>query len=96
MAGEEKRGKNLHLGQNQISDISTLASLPKLNYLALADNRISDISPLAENRALTVGDFVFLSLNDLELWEGSDDAKDIRALRNRGVTVDHDEIAAGP
>lgn len=54
------------------------------------------VSPLAENRALSVGDFVFLSLNDLDLWEGSDDAKDIRALRNRGVTVDHDEIAAGP
>lgn len=54
------------------------------------------VSPLAENRALSAGDFVFLSLNDLDLWEGSDDAKDIRALRNRGVTVDHDEIAAGP
>ena len=87
---------NVHLFQNQISDISPLASLPRLNHVALAENMISDISSLAENRALSVGDFVFLGANDLDLWEGSDDAKDIRALRNRGVTVDHDEIAAGP
>ena len=38
----------LHLGRNNITDISALAELPNLRVLWLQDNNITDISPLTE------------------------------------------------
>jgi len=53
---------------------------------------ISDISPLLENSGLGAGDLVRLEGNDLELWEGSDDMENIKALKNGGVVVLHDSL----
>ena len=39
---------DLHLGSNQISDISPLGGLESLMSLFINDNQISDISPLGE------------------------------------------------
>ena len=50
----------VHLGDNQISDISALAGLTNLTLLELCDNQISDISPLA---GLTVLHDLVLSHN---------------------------------
>jgi len=77
----------LYLFRNQISDLSALASLTYLAELDLYANQISDISPLVENDGLGPGDFVRLEDNNLELSEGSEDAANIKALRDRGVSV---------
>ena len=36
----------LYLGNNQITDLSPLKGLPKLDELILKDNQVTDISPL--------------------------------------------------
>lgn len=77
----------LYLFRNEISDLSALASLTNLAELDLYANQISDISPLVENDGLGPGDFVRLKDNNLELSEGSEDAANIKALRDRGVSV---------
>ena len=82
----------LYLDHNQISDISPLSSLTGLTRLNLNDNQISDISALVENSSLGEGDKVWLEDNNLDLWEGSEDLEDIRALEDRGVEVTHDPI----
>ncbi len=40
--------EELHLGKNEISDISLLSQLDNLNRLEIYENEISDISPLSE------------------------------------------------
>jgi len=77
----------LYLYGNQIGDISSLASLTNLTMLFLEGNQISDISPLVENSGLGEGDEIWLDGNKLELWEGSEDMENIRALEDRGVAV---------
>ncbi len=79
-----------------IRDLTGIQVLGNLRELVLWGNKISDISPLLGNAGLGDGDVVFLQDNDLELWEGSTDLKNIRALQNRGVLVAHDEIEAPP
>ena len=78
---------SLYLGENQISDISALSSLTNLITLRLSGNQISDISPLLENSGLGEGDGVYLEGNNLDLWEGSDDMENVKALEDRGVVV---------
>ena len=87
---------SLWLGHNQITDISPLSSHTSLTRLDLGSNQISDISPLVENSGLGDGDEVWLEDNNLDLWEGSEDLEDIRALENRGVEVTHDPIGSAP
>ncbi len=77
----------LGLWKNEISDISPLASLTNLTYLSLHSNQISDISPLVENSGLGEGDIVLLTVNNLDLSEGSEDLENIRILEARGVKV---------
>ena len=77
----------LYLFRNEISDLSSLTSLTNLAKLDLYANQISDISPLVENDGLGPGDFVRLEDNNLELSEGSEDMANIKALRDRGVSV---------
>ena len=77
----------LALYTNEISDISPLASLVNMITLRLNGNQISDISPLLENSGLGEGDGVYLEDNNLDLWEGSEDIENIRALEDRGVVV---------
>jgi len=77
----------LYIERNQISDISPLANLTNLTWLYIERNQISDISPLVENSGLGAGDEVWLENNNLDLWEGSEDLENIRALEDRGVVV---------
>jgi hypothetical protein len=51
---------------------------------------------LVEDSGLGEGDEVWLENNNLDLWEGSEDLVDIRALQARGVTVHHDPIRSAP
>jgi len=69
---------------NQISDISPLASLTKLDSLWLYGNQISDIAPLVENSGLSKKDTIALGDNPL-----SDTSKNdyIPQLEERGVEV---------
>ena len=77
----------LWLWNNQISDISPLVNLTSLTWLKLVGNQISDISPLVDNSGLGEGDEVVLAGNNLDLREGSEDMKNIKALEDRGVEV---------
>ena len=81
---------------NQISDLSPLSNLTNLTKLYLDYNQISDISALVLNSGLGAGDQVSLSDNNLDLWEGSEDLKNIRQLEERGVEVHHDPIVSRP
>ena len=86
----------LGLFDNQISSVSPLASLTDLRNLQMQMNRISDITPLVMNLGLRDGAKVNLESNFLDLWEGSQDLKDIRALQYRGIDVEHQPIGAAP
>ena len=55
-----------------------------MDQIQIQMNRISDITPLVMNLGLRDGAKVNLESNFLDLWEGSQDLKDIRALQNRG------------
>ena len=56
----------LSLGNNNISDISPLASLTKLFYLGLGNNNISDISALMSNTGICCEDIVHLRDNPID------------------------------
>ena len=86
----------LDLDGNQITDISVLADMSELGRLNLTGNQISDISPLVANSGLGSGDRIQLVDNNLDLSAGSDDLKNIEALKTRGSAVDHDPLASGP
>ena len=77
----------LGLDSNNISDISTLAGLTNLTLLRLNYNSISDLSPLASNMGLGSGDEIDVRGNPLSYQSIH---THIRALQNRGVTVEFD------
>ena len=77
------------MGSNQISNISPLASLTNLHELQVRENQISDISPLVENSGLSEEDRIYLTNNNLDLSEGSEDLENIRILEERGVDVEY-------
>ena len=79
----------LNLNDNQIVDISALASLTKLTEINLDENQISDISPLVENSGLSEGDTVSLANNPLSEVSKNDY---IQQLKDRGVEVDTGEF----
>lgn len=70
-----------------ITHLSGIEYCINLTTLTLDNNQINDISPLVENSGLGVGDEVWLEDNNLELWEGSEDMDNIRALGDRRVVV---------
>ena len=72
---------------SDITNLSGLEYCTNLTELTLHGNQISDISPLLENSGLGEGDEVYLEDNNLDLWEGSEDLENIRALEDRGVVV---------
>ena len=86
----------LEASDSGVVDLSGVQVLGNLREIVLWGNRIRDISPLLGNAGLGAGDVVFLQDNNLDLWEGSTDLKNIRALQSRGVLVAHDEIAPPP
>ena len=71
--------RELHLSDNDISDVSPLARLTNLTHLSLEYNRISDISPLA---GLT--NLIRLDLDDNQISDFSPIAGLIPNLRNYG------------
>jgi Leucine-rich repeat (LRR) protein len=83
----------LSLDENEIVNISPLSQLTKLDWLDLSGNQISDISPLVDNIGLGAHELVvynvWLENNSLDLTEGSDDMKNIKALEERGVIVQY-------
>jgi Leucine-rich repeat (LRR) protein len=83
---------DLNLYYNQISDISPLASLPSLNTLYLYFNQVSDITALVSNVGFGTGDAIDISVNPLDLTEGSDDRLNIAILDSRGVTVGYGDF----
>ena len=80
---------SLRLPTNNISDISPLAGLTKLQWcwIWLRGNNISDISPLAANTGLGIGDTVDVQGNPLSYTSIH---THIPALQSRGVTVEFD------
>ena len=74
----------LDLGDNQISDISSLQGLTALDQVWLYGNRtLSDIRPLVDNSGLQAGDQVNLADVSSEL-----SCSDVSALQDRGVAVE--------
>ena len=76
--------KWLHLGGNQIFDITPLQQLTNLTWLTMNNNRIENLTPLVANPGLGSGDEVNLQSNPL-----SDQTRkeQIPALKARGVNV---------
>ena len=72
---------------SDITNLSGLEYCTNLTELTLHGNQISDISPLLENSGLGEGDEVYLEDNNLDLWEGSDNMENIKALEDGGVVV---------
>ena len=88
MAAELDELDELKVNNAGISDISPLEHCTNLRELSLDKNyMIIGISPLVENSGLGAGDELRLRGNDLDLWVGSEDMENIRALRNRGAVV---------
>jgi len=82
-----KNLEEINLASNSIRDVSALSSLENLEKLDLRGNGISDITPLVNNKGLGEGDTVLLNENQLNLSRGSEDAKNIASLRERGVEI---------
>ena len=79
----------LALNNNSISDLSPLAGLTNLRWMRLASNNISDLSPLVANRGLGSGDIADVRGNPLNY---ASIKTHIPALKNRGVTVEFDDV----
>ena len=77
----------LYADNNQISDVLPLQKLTKLINLNLSYNNIADISSLVDNTGLGSGDYLYITHNNLDLTEGSDDMNNINTLIDRGVYV---------
>lgn len=77
--------KELRLSANNISDVSALEHLPKLEVVLLDKNHISDIKPLVQNLEIDFGDYIDLRENPLSL----DAIEDIVTLTQRGVIIDY-------
>lgn len=79
--------KELSLEINQITDVSQLKNLKRLEWVGLSGNQITDISPLAANTGLNSSASVDVRKNKLNLAQGSAASNDINTLMNRGVWV---------
>ena len=79
----------LALSNNSVSDLSPLAALTSLRWMRLAENNISDLSPLVTNTGLGDGDELEIQGNPLSYTSIK---THIPALKNRGVTVEFDDV----
>ena len=79
----------LDLRFNLISDISAVSKLTNLESLDLWSNNISDLSPLTDNTGLGAGDTVWVNENPLNR---ASIETHIPALKDRGVTVEYDDV----
>jgi Leucine-rich repeat (LRR) protein len=77
----------LDLAQNRIVQLSPLENLTALRSLNLRGNRIVDVVPLVLNTGLGQGDQIDLSLNCLDLADGSTASLSINVLEGRGADV---------
>ena len=74
----------VELDNNQIGDISALATLPTLDHAILDNNRITSLAPLTANPALRPGSIVFAAGNDID---ANADATVIANLLERGISL---------
>ena len=74
----------LDLGNNNISDLSPLAELKKLERISLAGNNISDLSPLAELKNLK---FLYLYDNNISDLSSLAELKKLEILLLRGNNI---------
>ena len=81
--------KAIGLNFNSISDLSPLSGLTNLEWLRFVGNNIVDLSPLVANTGLGSGDRVFVNGNPLSFVSIK---THIPALKNRGVTVEFDDV----
>ena len=79
----------LALSNNSVSDLSPLAGLTSLRWMRLAGNNITDLSPLVTNTGLGDGDELEIQGNPLSYTSIK---THIPALKNRGVTVEFDDV----
>ncbi len=84
MGASETKIEQLFLSNNNISDISALASLTNLRDLRLYSNSISDLSPLVTNVGLGDRDYVVVWGNPLSY---TSIYTHIPALQGRGVRI---------
>lgn len=76
----------LDLGHHQITDISEVVNLKKLQVLILADNKITDISPLAELTELNYVELFFNRFTDLSPLTKLEKLEDVNVCFNKRVT----------
>ena len=80
----------LALNGNSISDLSPLRGLTNLEWMRLVGNNITDLSPLTANTGLGSGDKIEIQGNPLNY---ASIKTHIPNLKNRGVTVEFDDVA---
>jgi internalin A len=73
----------LHLSNNQISDVSPLAGLTGLTYLWLNANQISDVTPLANLTGLTLLNLEGNQVSDISPLEGLTCLEVLRLAKNQ-------------
>ncbi len=73
---------NLFLGHNQISDLSPIAGLPKLDFVTIPSNQITDISPMWAPSNLTALDVRSNQISDLSLLLGPSNLTALRLNNN--------------
>ena len=82
--------KAIGLNLNSISDLSPLRGLTNLEWMRLVGNNITDLSPLTANTGLGSGDKIEIQGNPLNY---ASIKTHIPNLKNRGVTVEFDDVA---
>ncbi|HYP88269.1 MAG TPA: hypothetical protein VEQ59_08945, partial [Polyangiaceae bacterium] len=73
---------------NDIVDVGPLGGLTQLNMVNLQNNKVVNLKPLADNPGIGTGDTVSLRFNSS--LDCSAQAANIKAMTDRGATVDDD------
>lgn len=76
---------NLHLGDNQISDISALKKLPNLDFLTLNNNPIEHLTPIPELKKLRVLFMDTIKCTDFSVLRNAKNLRNL-SLDNNSLT----------
>ncbi len=92
LGGLEKL-KELYVGDNEVQNIDALTRLPHLTLLSVGKNRLSSLSGLAKMANQGAGTLFTVVRNPLNWTVASEARKTVEALKQKGVTVDFDDLS---
>jgi len=92
LGGLEKL-KELYVGNNEVQNMDALTRLPHLTLLSVGKNRLTTISGLEKMVNQSAGTLFTVVRNPLNWTAGSEARKTVEALKQKGVTVDFDDLS---